>query len=444
MSEHMYDLDRRRFLGLCLGAASASVAGCSTSGTGTDGPYAEWLPASDGGSVFASIDFTLDAETARINPVLPLVLPAEGGGDDDTLAPALSLDDVEDPLLTFPLETGGRVLGGAVLSLAVVGLGDLVDPARPATGVTEVVFADGTSVGRGDLDPGDIADRLRSGPEVARFERVGEQGGFTFYGLVSGDDGFAAVGDDAVVVADSRRDVEGVLETRRGTREDAASADDTVASLLDATDPGHVAVGWEGPVDLDQFTVGDGDVDTGAAFVSTADDVVASVAFDPDEGDLSAELALDAADGVDADRLETRLGDASADHSLSVDGDRVTASATYREETVDLDFVATEPTAAPTVPRETDLPPGVAAAVPDDPFDFTFLSDEEAVRVEFAAGLEVDSVSITAVPSGRESTSSTPDSIKSLYVYPESADDIVVVRVTVDGVSAVVDRYELP
>lgn len=442
----MPSLTRRRFVAGSLAAAATTLAGCTSPPTDGPEPYAEWLPAKPSGTVTAYIDFTLSEETSQINPVLPLVVPSGSqGGSGGNLAPTLSsLEDIDDPLLTFPLKTGGRVLAGGIITLAVVGLGDLVDPSQPASGMTEVFFADGTTVGMGDLDPEAVGERLRTGPEQSRFESVGESGDFTRYEFVEGDDGFAAVSETTVVVANSRERVERVLATHRGDREDAAAADETFASLLDATDTGHVLVGWDGPVDLGQFTLGTGGVESAEGVVAESDDVVSSVRFDPDDGELTANLALSAADGVDESRFDERLGSASADRSLSVDGNRVTASGTYTEETVDLDFVANEDPATTTVPSGDDVPPKVAKAVPDDTFEFTFVPEEERVRVDFTAEFEADEVALKAVESGYETSTTTPAPIEYMNVSVDPDSDTVLVVVTVDDASGVVARHEVP
>jgi hypothetical protein len=122
----------------------------------------------------------------------------------------------------------------------------------------------------------------------------------------------------------------------------------------------------------------------------------------------------------------------------------VTASATYTEETVDLDFVADETaTETSTVPGEASLPASVARAVPEDAFAFTFLEDDALVRVEFTAAFDAETVTLRAVESGYESSTTTPGPVQSLNVYVDPEGDTVTVTVTVDGVSGVVARYDV-
>jgi len=440
----MHTLSRRRALALALSATTASIAGCTGSSTRATEPYAEWLPARESGSIAAYIDFSLSTDTSRINPVLPLLAPGGGGGDDPALAPTLDLEGIDDPLLTFPLRTGGRVLGGAVLLLAVIGLGELVDPTRPTEGVTEIFLANGVAVGAGDVDPDAIDDTLPTGPEQTRFESAGERGDFALYESVGTGDGFAAVGDDAVLVSDARDRVEAVIDTHRGDRDHAAAADDAFADILDTVDDSHVFVGWQAPVDLDRYTVGDPG-DPAAGLVSAGDDVAASVTFSPPDQTVAADLAVDGTTGAGPDRLDERLGGESAERAFSVDGDRVTVSGTYSAETLGLDFVAGEDTTAqPTVPSEGDLPPAVAEAVPAEGFGFTHLPEEDAVRVAFPSGLDADEVTLRALDSGTEVSTTTPSGVETMNVYVDSGDDAVLVLVTADGTTAAVARYEIP
>lgn len=441
----MPKLNRRQFIALGLSATATAVAGCSNPKANDTEPYAEWLPASNGGTVTAYIDFTLSEAPSQINPALPLIVPTPGQNDEN-LAPTLpGLDDINDPLLTFPLQTGGRVLGGAVLSLAIVGLGRLVDPARPEQGITELFFADGVTIGRGDLDPTTIETRLRTGPEQTQFERVGTTGDYAMYALVEGTDGFAAVNETTVVIADARDPVEAVLETRRDNRAHAGTTGDSFATLLTETDVGHVMVGWDGPIDLSQHTFGDTEGPLAGGLISKDDTVVSSVTFEPDTHEITAALGLNATDDVNAARLNKRLGAASAEHSVSVDGTHVTASGRYTEKTVDIDFVADEETTTQTaVPRGDTLPPEVVNAVPENAFEFTFDETEDRVRVRFLSEFDAEEVTVKATNSGYESTTTTPDPISYLDVYVNPENDTVLVIVTVDGVSGIVAQHDVP
>jgi len=441
----MEQLNRRQFVALGLSATATAVAGCSRPQDSDSEPYAEWLPARDGGTITAYLDFTLSEETTHINPALPLIVPTTEQ-DDGNLAPTLpNIDDINDPLVTLPLQTGGRVLGGAALSLAIVGLGRLVDPARPTQGITELFFADGVTIGRGDLDPSTIDTRLRTGPNRTQFETVGTDGDYAMYGLIEGTDGFVAVNETTVVIADARDRVEAVLDTQRGSRAHAGSTGDSFATLLTETDMGHVMVGWDGPIDLSQNTFGDGNGQLAGGLISQEDAVVSSVAFDPDNGEMTADLGLHAAGEVNEATLNERFGAASVEHTVSVDGKHVTASGRYTEETIDVDFVANEdPTTTTTIPREDDLPPKVANAVPENAFEFTVDEAEERVRVEFVSEFNADEVTVKATNSGYESTTTTPDPISYLDVYVNPEDDTVLVIVTVDGVSGVVAQYDIP
>ncbi|WP_181686975.1 hypothetical protein [Halorhabdus salina] len=441
----MDNLDRRRFLAVSLSTTIGSIAGCGVPDAKVSGPY-DWAPKQDDGMVTAYIDYTLSEDTSRINPVLPLIVPSsEQNNSDDALASTLSnVDRIADPLLTFPLETGGLVLGTAVLSMATIGLGPLVDPARPTEGATELFFTNGVTVGVGDIDSSDVDETLRSGPERSRFESVGEDGEYTLYRRQSDDNGFVAVGESAVIVAESQTQVEAVLDTRHGSRENVVEADDTFSALIDETDTGHVLVGWNAPIEPAQFSIGDERIDSTAAFISANDDVVSSVTFEPDDGEIRTDLALSADDDVDESQLDEHLGSASADHSLSIDENRVTASGRYTESTVNLNFVADRTTTTrPTVARRDDLPQEVAEAIPDGAFEFKNAEEESTVRVRLVGEFDNAEITIQAVESGFSSTLSVPTSIRWIDVSVDPDGDVVVVSATVDGASGVVARHEV-
>jgi len=444
----MRRLGRRQFVSLGLGA-TAALAGCTGRSGGDDAARTDWLPASEGGSVLAAVDFTLSPESAEINPVLPLVLPSDGGDGD--LVPDLSgLDGVEDPLLRIPLRTGGRVLAVGALSLAVAGLGEFFDPRRPNEAITELIVADGVTIGRGDVDPNAVDRALREasgGPfEGLQFETTGEDGEYTRYGPVEGSDASVAVGDSTVLIADDSDAVTAALAARRGDRDRAVSADDAFGDLFADAGSGDLLVGWAGPVDFGRFSLGDEGPSPETPLVAAADDAVASLTFAPGESELTADLAVrDADGGAPADRLRTHLGTASPDSSVAVDGDRVSATATYTEGDVDLDFVERTETATPTTaPGGDDLPPAVAEAVPDDAFSFTYDAEEESVRVAFEEQFEADRVTARTVESGWETSIDSPGVATYLTVYVDPEGDEVVVTVTVDGATGTVARHEVP
>jgi hypothetical protein len=131
--------------------------------------------------------------------------------------------------------------------------------------------------------------------------------------------------------------------------------------------------------------------------------------------------------------------------SISIDGDRLSAEATYQEDVVNVDFVERQtPTQTPTIPDGEDVPQKVAEAVPENAFSFSYKEDKGIVRVNFDKEVEADKVTVRAVNSDSETSSTTPEALTYLTVYLGSGSDEVVVIVTVDGSSGEVARKQFP
>jgi hypothetical protein len=449
---------RRQVLALAASGTAGALAGCVGPGDGAeDAAWTDWLPDARDQVRTAYIDLAVSREVSTVDPLLPLVLPSDG--DDDERAayvPQLSaLDEVDDPLLQLPLQTGVQIIAVSTLSLAFAGLGDLVDPATPDDGVTELFLANDTVVGTGTVDAEAAGEALRAGSAGAfgevRFERVAEDGEYGVYEPVAGEEGVVAVSEDGVVVGDARQEVQQVLDATRGDAERAVESDG-FGALFEAAGAGggDVLVGWEAPVDFSEFAWGDSAVEPAGDLVSASDDdVVASVSFSPGSGEVAAGLALrsPALDDDDARaRLRAELGAASGDSSVSFDGGVASASATYPTDVLDVDFVA-QPTTTPeqtTAPGGDDLPPEVDAAVPDDAFEFVYRPEQGTVRVNFRESIEADSVTIRALEAESETSTSTPEGLTYLTVFVDTEGDVVVVEVTVDGVTGEVAREEIP
>lgn len=450
---------RRQVLALAASGTAGALAGCVGSGDGAgEAAWTDWLPDDRDQVRTAYIDLAVSREVSTVDPLLPLVLPSDGDGDERAAyVPRLSaLDEVDDPLLQLPLQTGGQIIAVSTLSLAFAGLGDLVDPAAPDDGVTELFLANDTVVGTGTVDTEAADEALRAGSEGAfgevRFEAVADDGEYGVYEPVADEEGAVAVGGDGVVVGDTRREVQRVLDAARGDAERAVESDG-FGSLFEAAGAGggDVLVGWEAPVNFSEFAWGDSAVEPAGDLVSASDDdVVASASFAPGSGEVAAGLALRSPgldDDDDArDRLRAQLGAASGDSSVSFDGGVASASATYPTDVLDVDFVA-QPTTTPeqtTAPGGDDLPPEVDAAVPDDAFEFVYREERGTVRVNFRESIEADSVTIRALEAESETSTSTPEGVTYLTVFVDTEGDVVVVEVTVDGVTGEVAREEIP
>lgn len=439
---------RRRFLQFTATGTAAALAGCA--GGSSDATHADWLPQGDDYTLTAYIDLSLTGKTARIDPLLPLILPSDEDGGPERFLPVIpEFEDIDDPLVTFPLRTGGQIIGVGSLSLAVAGLGYLVDPDATDAGVTELFLANDTVVGTGEIDTDRADEALRSGSTnflgELRFEAVGENGEYTIYQPTMDDPATAAVSESAVVAGDTRADVQTVLAARRGDRQRATEASDALGWLFENAGDGDILVGWRGPVELGDFYWGDPESQPGAGLVSGRDDVVSSVTFAPESDEITADFALQNQDS-DEDaktRLASRLGAASDDATVSVDAERLTAAATYAGDALNVSFHEPQATTEQTtVPGGDDLPEEVAAAVPDNAFEFEYQESQNTVRVNFVASVDASEVTVRALESGGETSTTTPEVVTYLNVFVAAGGDEVVVTVTVDGVSGVVARRE--
>jgi len=449
----MTTLHRRRFLELGAAATAVSLGGCL--GSGNDTPsYAEWIPATDDGVHVGYLDFSIATDAQSGDELLPLILPADATGSSrEVLSEVSGLDSVDDPLLTWPLEVGGQLIGGAALGIAVSGLGHLVDPEQPDRGIDELFMADSVAVGRGEIDLDEAAESLRSGSDgpigEIPFEESGSVGEFTLYEPTDDEtlDGVTAISETAVLVADTREEIRRVVETTQGERDREIAETETFEWLLETAGDGHVAGGWLGPIDLADVYFGDPNERPVDELLRSDDDVLASVAFDADNGAVTADLAVQRSlDDATAERFESRFGSESEDYTVSIEDERVTASGTYSEDVLDFEF--TQPdrttTAVPDASEPVDPPEAVAKAVPDGAFEFTYEGEQDRVKIGITQDLDIEEVTFESVEADYEASTTTPQADMYLYVYVDSEGDTVVVTVTVDGTSGVVARKEFP
>ncbi|MFD1588426.1 hypothetical protein ACFR9U_15695 [Halorientalis brevis] len=439
---------RRRFLALGAATTVGALAGCW--GTTETATYADWLPATDDPMLTAYIDLTFSQKTSKIDPLLPLILPSSDDSNPPGIAPDLSaLDRIDEPLLKLPLQTGGQVIGVSAISFAASGLTYLIDAAQPTQGVTELFRVNDTVVGTGDIDVTKADESLRAGGTdflgEIRFEVVTDGDEYTLYEPKPDVSQFVAVSESSVVLSESRTNVETVIDTGQGDHDRAVEQQNTVEWLVDTAGTGDVVVGWLGPADLDGYYWRSSDADPPTAVVSQRDDVCSSVTFSPEDKRITADLALrsDTVSQSTTGRLKTQLGIAGADASLSTDGDRLSATSTYADSDLDIDFV--RQTATPEETTAPERPPGSRSkpdAIPDNAFEFSYKEEKGTVRVNFVKAVEADEVTVRAVNSGSETSTTTPGVVSYLTVYLASDGDEVVVTVTVDGVSTEVARKQ--
>lgn len=452
LSPNALSCDRRRFLQLGTATTAAAVAGCFGPG-GSDYPsYTDWIPSSDDTLVAAYIDFRVSRESEEADRLLPLVLPSQEESEPEEFVPQIpSLDAIQDPLIRFPLQVGSQILAAASLGIAAGGFANLVNRNRPDQLANELLATDGVAVATADIDTGEADERLRSGtpaiPGRVEFERIGDNGDFTLYTPASNEgDGVTAVSETAVVAANTREKARRTLNAWRGDGTRAVDDSSPFASLVETAGVGDLAVGWEGSVQLRDYYIGDEADRPADGLVSQRDSAFASVSFAPEDGNLTAELAVrdDALDDSRREQFESTFGQSSEDITVTGKEDRVSLSGTYPNDVLDIEFADPEQTPEPETPRPSDdVPPEVREAVPEGTFSFSY-DGEQQVQITVEREFEADELTVRAVESGWENSTTTTDVITYLTAYIDPEGDEVWVIVTVDGKSAVVASREFP
>jgi len=444
-------LDRRRYLELCLAGTATALAGCLGDGSDTANPaYADWIPATDNGVRYVGVDLAIadeDGDTTFLTPLVPRF--TGGDGEQPSYRPDLSgVENPDDPLLALPVRTAVGPIAGAALALGVLGLGSLVDPEGDSP-LDRLHSIDGTIVATGDVATASIDGRLRAGtPDdggTVPFDAAGELAEFTLYDAVPDDEAvWVAVSDDALIVADTRDRAVAVVESVRGDRERLIGGSETFEWLADAAGSGHLVVGWYDATDVTEFHWEDVSEPVHGVFTS-AQDVLASATFSPEDGSMTVDLAVETAGGGDRrDELEAALGSASGDSSVSIDGRRLSATGTYDGEAIELERVEKEGNEFEDLPEGEDLPAAVAESVPEEAFEFRYDEQDESVRVEVVEEVEADEIRIVAVDSGYEVSATTPSEGSWFSIILDPAGDEVVVVATVDGSSGIVAREQYP
>ncbi|WP_424018692.1 hypothetical protein ACOZ4N_04210 [Halorientalis pallida] len=445
--------DRRRFLGLGAAAATAALGGCFGLGGGDYPNYTDWIPPSEGGLLVGYVDFRVTRDSPRAERLLPLLLPSRDGGEAAEFVPNLSgLDEIDDPLLGWPLQVGGRLIAGAAIGIAAGGLGYLVDPEEPAGIVDELFVADGVAVGVGEIDEDEADESLREGNDdlIGRiaFESSGDYRGFTIYRPTTSDfDGVTGLSGSAVVVADTRDELEAAVDAHRGDGRLAVDEDGTFEWLVEEGGRGDLVAGWAGSADPSEYMFGDTDGLIANDLLTDRDHVLGAVDFAPAENEITAELAVQdgGLDGSGRERLKSELGTSSGDTSFTGGERRLSANGTYTQDVFDVEFsqpAKTSTTTGNEVPSG-DPPPAVAEAVPEDAIEFSYEGGRK-VKVGLTADMAVDKVTMRALESGWEGSTTTPQEGLYFYVYIDPEGDEVAVTATVDGTTGTIARKQFP
>ncbi|SDK02787.1 twin-arginine translocation signal domain-containing protein [Natronorubrum texcoconense] len=282
--------------------------------------YGQWLTLEDGALEFAYLDWGSLGEVIRAD--------SEEIDPGEEIPPEYEADPMIGPVSEGALST--YLFVG--LSLGQFRLGRLLEEAAFESTVEGLLQTPAAFVVTGDLIPEEIDEQLTAEPEaefIRQFESTGEIAGADVYTPADGtDDAAIAVDEDALVVAaelGSETEPTTTLETTVGAAagdvERATEESETFEWLLESAGGGDVAVGQYGDPSDPEFTF-DGLEDAEAivssltaADAETATGEFAAIVDDPDEA-----------------VLEEIIGISADERSLDVDGDRVTATGTWRED----------------------------------------------------------------------------------------------------------------
>jgi hypothetical protein len=452
----LLEFDRRQVLHLATAATTAALGGCFGLGAADYPSYTDWIPPEGDGMVLAYVDFRITEESQEADQMLPLLLPSRRDTADSELVPDLpTLDAIDDPFLAWPLDVWRRLLAGMGIGLGG-GLGYLVDSDRPSETIDELFIANDIVVSTGEFDTSRADERLRSGPDDPpgdiEHEVVGDHGEFTLYEATrEGLDAVTAVSETAIVFGDTSDHVRTVIDTRRGTDDRAVDDSEPFGWSIETAGEGDFVAGWTGPIDLDRHTLGEPAVQLTGDLLSQREHLVASISFAPDDGEIAADLAIEdpELDGKTRDRIESRLGTSATEMSVSTEADRLSATATYPDDVLDLSFTEPQGTDTATdteepIPPEGDTPPEVANAVPDGALELSHDAAENHLTVTFERELAVDKVTLRASERDYRVWTNSPNETDDLTISVDPDGDVVIVTATVDGVSGEIARRKVP
>ena len=284
--------------------------------------YGQWLTLEDGVLEFAYLDW------GTLGEVIQEDLEEADPGEE-------VLAEYETDPMVGPVSEGALSTYLFVgLSLGQFRLGRLLEEGAFESTVEGLLQTPAAFVVTGDLIPEEIDEQLTAEPEaefIRQFESTDEIAGADVYTPVDGTgDAAIAVDDDALVVAtaaelDSETEPTTALETTVGASvgdvERATEESETFEWLLESAGGGDIVVGQYGDPSDPEFTF-DG--------LEDAEGVVSSLTAADAETATGEFAAL--VDDPDEATLEEIIGTTADERSLDVDGDRVTATGTWRED----------------------------------------------------------------------------------------------------------------
>lgn len=327
-----------RLAGATATAATVGFAGSTAVGARSTvddlPPYSQWLTIDDGGLEFVAVDW------ATLEEYVEDELEQAQTEDEFDVPAAFEADPMIVPVSRALLSTYFFV----GLTLAPYGLGRFLDDTEFESTPEELLLTDRVFIAVGEIDPEEIDAELTTESEIEfimQFEQTDEVGDYDVYTTIEDDDQAAiAVDTDALVFADSEAVAEsddsiGILEraidASTGDTPRASEEAETIEWTLETAGYGDVTAGQYGAaVGDDEQTDDDGFLDLTFEGLEDAEAVVSSLTVE-DETTSTGEFAA-VIDDPDETALENLLGASGEEQSVTVDEDRVTASATWYED----------------------------------------------------------------------------------------------------------------
>lgn len=285
--------------------------------------YTQWLTI-DEGLEFTAVDWVALQEYVEGEL-------EEAAADED-----VPEEFAADPMIVLPSEGLLSVYFFVAFTLAPYRLGRLLEEGALATSVEGLLLANDVFVATGTIETGELDERLTADPGNGFFrqlERTDEVDGYDVYTPVEDEDDTAiAVSTDAIVIAsgdgvddaaavdDPISTLETAIAAAAGDVDRATDDSETLSWLVETAGHGDVTVGQYGErVDADaEFPV-----------LENAEGLVSSLSVvdeQTSDGDFAAII-----DEPDAAALEGVLGASADEQSVTVNGNRVSATATWRE-----------------------------------------------------------------------------------------------------------------
>jgi hypothetical protein len=339
---NLNDLSRRRVLQASGAVAAAAVAGCSDlTGNGGDGGnggglpgYQQYLAAGEDEVFFSYADFEGLEEFED---------GGESSGDGN-------MQNIEEPLLAAPIGGIFLIAFSAGFTLAPAGLGGLINTESESeleSQASEVLLVNGTTVVTGDLDTEELAGRLTEAPAEddlfgVQYEEDGAVGDYTLYTAVEGDNAVFAVGGSELLAAQEQSGIESVADAIGG---DGRATDefDEFAWLLETAGDGLIAFGGYGPDGFEgpEGTGGGGDggetqdPNQQLEEINDANGFVSSLSFTESSADATLAASFDELNDDQQSEIESGFQSDRTEVSISFDGGRLTAEATYDQEVLE-------------------------------------------------------------------------------------------------------------